>query len=159
GSGASVPELLTAGLRRRLEQIEVRYDEIGTSLASPEVTSDPKRIRALGQELASLTPIVVTVRDLRASEARAKEAQELIESDDGDLRDLAREELATASNQIDANVGKLRSLLVPRDPNDEKNVIVEIRGGEGGAEGALFAHALYRRSRQLAARNRLKVAH
>ena len=152
-----MPELLTAGLRRRLEQIEVRYDEIGIALASPEVTSDPKRIRALGQELASLTPIVETVRELRASEARAKEAQELIESDDGDLRDLAREELATASNQIDANVGKLRTLLVPRDPNDEKNVIVEIRGGEGGEEAALFAHDLYRMYTRFAERNRWKV--
>src|SRR5439155_22253843 len=106
-----MPDLLTAGLRRRLEQIEERYDQIGTSLASPEVTSDPKRIRELGQELASLTPIVVTLRELRASEARAKEAQELIESHDGDLRDLARGELATAPNQIDPDVGKQPTLL------------------------------------------------
>ena len=141
-----MPELFTAGLRRRLAQIEERYDEIGSSLATPEVTSDPKRIRALGQELASLEAIVETVRELRASEARVKEAQELIESDDGDLRDLAREELATASSEIDSHLGKLRTLLVPRDPNDEKNVIVEIRAGEGGEEAALFAADLYRMS-------------
>jgi peptide chain release factor 1 len=153
----SVPELLTAGLRRRLAQIEARYEEIGTSLSTPEVTSDPKRIRELGQELSSLTPIVETVRELRASEARAKEAQELVESDDGDLRDLAREELAAASTAIDGHVGKLRSLLVPRDPNDEKNVIVEIRAGEGGEEAALFALDLYRMYSRFAERNRWKI--
>jgi peptide chain release factor 1 len=153
----SMPELLTAGLRKRLAQIEERYDEIGTSLSSPEVTSDPKRIRELGQELSSLTPIVETVRELRASEARAKEAQELIESDDGDLRDLAREELATASTAIDTHLGKLRSLLVPRDPNDERNVIVEIRAGEGGEEAALFALDLYRMYSRFAERHRWKT--
>jgi peptide chain release factor 1 len=121
------------------------------------VTSDPKRIRELGQELASLTPIVETVRELRAAEARMKEAEELIESDDGDLRDLAREELATASNEVESDVTKLRGLLVPRDPNDEKNVIVEIRAGEGGEEAALFAADLYGMYTRYAERQRWKT--
>ena len=150
-------QVLTAGLRQRLAQIEERYDEIGRSLGSPQVTSDPKRIRELGQELASLAPIVETVRELRASEARMKEARELIESDDGELRDLAREELATASTEIEARLGKLRDLLVPRDPKDEKNVIVEIRAGEGGEEAALFAADLYRMYSRYAERHRWKI--
>jgi len=150
-------QVLTAGLRQRLAQIEERYDEIGRSLGSPQVTSDPKRIRELGQELASLAPIVETVRELRASEARVKEARELIESDDGELRDLAREELATASTEIEARLGKLRELLVPRDPKDEKNVIVEIRAGEGGEEAALFAADLYRMYSRYAERHRWKI--
>jgi len=150
-------QVLTAGLRQRLAQIEERYDEIGRSLGSPQVTSDPKRIRELGQELASLAPIVETVRELRASEARVKEARELIESDDGELRDLAREELATASTEIEARLGKLRDLLVPRDPKDEKNVIVEIRAGEGGEEAALFAADLYRMYSRYAERHRWKI--
>ena len=135
---------LTPGLRRRLAQVETRYEELGLAMSDPKTTSDPNRIRAVGQELASLTEVVDTVRALRAAEARVTDAQELIESDDGELRDLALEELAVASIDVDALTTKLRSLLVPRDPLDEKNVIVEIRGGEGGEEAALFAADLYR---------------
>src|SRR5206468_11586866 len=114
-------------------------------------------IRAVGQERSSLTPIVETVRELRGAEARVKEAEELIASDDGEMRDLAREELALASSQVDADVAKLRGLLVPRDPNDERSVIVEIRGGEGGEEAALFALDLYRMYSRYAERHRWKV--
>jgi peptide chain release factor 1 len=152
-----VSEVLTPGLRRRLEQIEQRYDELGGSMADPATTSDPNRIREVGQEMASLQPVVDAVRELRGAEARAKEAQELIDSDDGDLRDLAREELASSSTQVDALVTKLRSLLVPKDPLDEKNVIVEIRGGEGGEEAALFAADLYRMYSRYAERHRWKI--
>jgi peptide chain release factor 1 len=148
---------LTAGLRKRLAQIETRYDELGRLMSDPQTTSDPNRIREVGQELASLTQIVETVRLLRAAEGRVKEAQELIESDDGDLRDLAREELATASLEVDALTAKLRSQLVPRDPLDEKSVIVEIRGGEGGEEAALFAADLYRMYTRYAERHRWKT--
>ncbi len=148
---------LTAGLRKRLAQIETRYDELGRLMSDPQTTADPNRIREVGQELASLTQIVETVRLLRAAEGRVKEAQELIESDDGDLRDLAREELATASLEVDALTAKLRSQLVPRDPLDEKSVIVEIRGGEGGEEAALFAADLYRMYTRYAERHRWKT--
>jgi peptide chain release factor 1 len=150
-------DLLTPGLRRRLAQIEERYDELGQAMADPATTSDPNRIREVGQELASLTAVVDTVRSLRTAEARVREAQELIESDDGDLRDLAREELATSSSEVDEHVTKLRALLVPRDPLDEKNVIVEIRGGEGGEEAALFAADLYRMYSRYAERHRWKI--
>src|SRR5512146_2728201 len=150
-------EILTPGLRRRLAQIEERYDELGKALSDPVTTSDPHRIREVGQELASLTSVVDTVRALRSAEARVREAQELIDSDDGDLRDLAREELASASTEVDGLVTNLRALLVPRDPLDEKNVIVEIRGGEGGEEAALFAADLYRMYSRYAERHRWKL--
>ena len=77
---------MTPGLRKQLERVEKRYDELSTGLSSPEVTSDPNRIRQFGQELSSLTAVVDAVRALRTAEARVKEAQELIESDDGDTR-------------------------------------------------------------------------
>ncbi len=150
-------EPLTPGLRRRLAQVESRYDELGLLMSDPATTSDRDRIRAVGQEIASLTPIVESVRELRAAEKRVSEATELIESDDGDLRDLAREELASASLQVDALVAKVRSLLVPRDPLDEKSVIVEIRAGEGGEEAALFAADLYRMYTRYAERQRWKT--
>ncbi len=150
-------ELLTPGLRRRLAQIEERYDELGRLASDPATTSDPNRIRDVGRELSGLQPIVDTLRELRAAEARVKEAQELIDSDDGDLRDLAREELAAASVQVDALVARLRTHLVPRDPLDEKSVIVEIRAGEGGEEAALFAADLYRMYTRYAERQRWKT--
>ena len=150
-------EPLTPGLRRRLAQVEARYDELGLAMSSPDVSRDPNRIREVGQEIASLTPIVEAVRELRSAEARVNEATELIESDDGDLRDLAREELAAASLQVDELVARVRSLLVPRDPLDEKSVIVEIRAGEGGEEAALFAADLYRMYTRYAERKRWKT--
>ncbi len=150
-------EMLTPGLRRRLAQVELRYDELGKLMSDHATTSDPNRIRDVGRELSSLTPIVETLRELRAAEARLKEAQELIESDDGDLRDLAREEQATAASQVDELVATLRTQLVPRDPLDEKNVIVEIRAGEGGEEAALFAADLYRMYTRYAERKRWKT--
>jgi len=152
-----VAEPLTPGLRRRLEQVETRYDELGAAMSSPDIGRTPDRLREYGRELSSLTAVVDTVRALRAAEGRVKEAQELIDADDGDLRDLAREELAAASTEADDLTGKLRSLLVPRDPNDEKNVIVEIRGGEGGEEAALFAADLYRMYSRFAERHRWKT--
>ena len=153
----AMAEPLTPGLRRRLEQVEKRYDELGQAMSSPDIGRDPSKLREYGQELASLTSVVDTVRALRAAEGRAKEAQELIDGDDGDLRDLAREELASALTEADDLTTKLRSLLVPRDPKDEKNVIVEIRGGEGGEEAALFGADLYRMYSRYAERHRWKT--
>ena len=153
----STEELLTPGLRRRLAQVEERHDELGRLASDPATTSDRDRIRDVGRELASLQPIVDTLRELRAAETRVKEAQDLVDSDDGDLRDLAREELASASTEVDALVARLRSHLVPRDPLDEKNVIVEIRAGEGGEEAALFAADLYRMYTRYGERHRWKT--
>jgi peptide chain release factor 1 len=152
-----VAEPLTAGLRRRLEQVEKRYEELGEAMSSPEIGRTPDRLRELGQEFASLAVVVDTVRALRAAESRAKEAAELVDGDDEVLRDIAREDLANASTQADDLTAKLRSLLVPRDPLDEKSVIVEIRAGEGGEEAALFAADLYRMYARYAERNRWKT--
>ncbi len=152
-----VAEPLTPGLRRRLAQVEQRYVELGEAMSSPEIGRTPDRLREYGQELASLTAVVDTVRALRAAEARAKEAEELVDGDDDLLRDIAREDLANASTEADDLIAKLRSLLVPRDPLDEKNVIVEIRAGEGGEEAALFAADLYRMYTRFAERSRWKT--
>ena len=150
-------ETLTTGLRRRLVKVEERYDELGRLMADPETTGSHDRLRAVGQELAQLQPVVDTVRGLREAEARLEEARSLVDSDDSDLRDIAREDLAAASRQLDEMLAKLRSQLVPRDPLDEKDVIVEIRAGEGGEEAALFALDLYRMYARYAERHRWKV--
>ncbi len=150
-------EMLTPGLRRRLELVEARYEELNRLMSDPATTSSPERIRDVGRELATLQPVVDAVRALRDAERRLAEARDLVDSDDADLRDIAREDLATAAKDVDDLVTQLRTLLIPRDPLDEKNVIVEIRAGEGGEEAALFALDLYRMYSRYAERHRWKI--
>jgi peptide chain release factor 1 len=150
-------DALTPGLRRRLDRVEERYDELGRQLSDPATTSDPARLRSVGQEFAALEPVVDTMRQLESAERRAAEARELTESDDLDLRDLAREELGQATDDIETLRSKLRAQLVPRDPLDEKGVIVEIRAGEGGEEAALFARDLYGMYTRYGERHRWKT--
>jgi peptide chain release factor 1 len=150
-------DVLTPGLRRRLEGVEGRYDELERAVSDPATTSDRNRIREVGQELSSLAPIVETIRSLRDAERRLTEAEQLTEGDDADMRDLAREEVAELSTKTQELITRLRAQLVPRDPLDEKNVIVEIRAGEGGEEAALFGADLYRMYSRYAERHRWNV--
>ena len=148
---------LSAGLRARLAKVEDRYEEISRQLALPETSADPSRLRALGRELAQVQAVVDAVRALRAAEERLAEAKALVDGDDADLRDLAREDEAEAAVAIERLGEELRALLVPRDPLDDRNVIVEIRGGEGGEEAALFAADLFRMYSRYAERHRMKL--
>ncbi len=150
-------DMLTPGLRRRLEGVEKRYEELERKVSDPETTSDRNRIREVGQELSSLAPIVETIRSLRDAEKRLADAQQLVDGDDADLHDLAREEVAELSAKTDDLTKRLRAQLVPRDPLDEKNVIVEVRAGEGGEEAALFGANLYRMYARYAERHRWKT--
>jgi peptide chain release factor 1 len=148
---------LSPKLRSRLVQIEERHDELGRAMSDPSVTGDRDRLRAVGQEYAQLEAIVDTIRRLRDGEKRVADARELQQGDDADLRDLAREEEGTASLEVDRLTEKLRNQLIPRDPLDDKNVIVEIRAGEGGEEAALFAGELYKMYLRYAERHRWKT--
>ena len=150
-------DMLTPGLRRRLEGVEKRYEELERKVSDPETTSDRNRIREVGQELSSLAPIVETIRSLRDAEKRLADAQQLVDGDDADLHDLAREEVAELSAKTDDLTKRLRAQLVPRDPLNEKNVIVEVRAGEGGEEAALFGADLYRMYARYAERHRWKT--
>jgi peptide chain release factor 1 len=150
-------EELTPGLRRRLEAVEGRYEELERKVSDPETTSDRNRIREVGQELSSLAPIVETIRSLRDAERRLADAQRLAEGDEPDMRALALEEVADLSTKTQELITRLRAQLVPRDPLDEKNVIVEVRAGEGGEEAALFAANLYRMYARYAERHRWKT--
>src|SRR5256886_879969 len=155
--GRGMTDMLTPGLRRRLEGVEKRYEELERKVSDPETTSDRNRIREVGQELSSLAPIVETIRSLRDAEKRLADAQQLVDGDDADLHDLAREEVAELSAKTDDLTKRLRAQLVPRDPLDEKNVIVEVRAGEGGEEAALFGANLYRMYARYAERHRWKT--
>ncbi|MEA2660690.1 MAG: peptide chain release factor 1 [Chloroflexota bacterium] len=148
---------LSEKLRARLSQIESRHEELGRSMSDPGVTGDRDRLRAVGQEYAQLEAIVDTIGQLRDSEKRVADARELQQGDDADLRDLAREDEGTASLEVDRLTDLLRTQLIPRDPLDDKNVIVEIRAGEGGEEAALFAGELYKMYLRYAERHRWKA--
>ncbi|MBM4434251.1 MAG: peptide chain release factor 1 [Chloroflexi bacterium] len=142
-------------MRDRLAQIEQRYEEIGRLMSDPAVVGDRDKMRELGREHASLGPAIGKIAELRAAETARDQARELVE--DPEMRDLAREELAQAEGDVERLGGELRLLLIPRDPLDEKNVIMEIRAGEGGEEAALFALDLYRMYARYAERKRWKA--
>jgi peptide chain release factor 1 len=147
--------VLSRGLRDRLAQIEQRYEEIGRLMSDPAVLTDRNRMRELGQEHAQMGPVIAAISELRRAEAARDQARELV--DDPEMRELAREEVATAEAEVERLTAALRTLLVPRDPLDEKNVIMELRAGEGGEEAALFALDLYRMYTRYAERKRWKT--
>ncbi len=129
----------------RLNDAESRYISLEEQLASPEVFSDTARFAALMRDYKALTPIIQKFREYRAAEAANAEAHELLgEQNDPDFRELLVEELKSTREQMETLIEELKILLLPRDENDDKNVMVEIRSGAGGEEAALFASVLYR---------------
>ena len=130
----------------KLETVVNRYEQIGIELTRPQVVSDNEQFKKLMKEHSELTPIVEKYREYTAAKAAEAEALEIL-SDAGfdkELRELAEEQLKEAKADIAAFSDELKILLLPKDPNDDKNVIVEIRGGAGGEEAALCAGSLYR---------------
>ena len=130
----------------KLETVVNRYEQIGVELSRPETAADNAVFTKLMKEHAELTPIVEKYREYTAAKNSEKEALEILSESglDKDFKELAEEELKTAKADIERYSEELKILLLPKDPNDDKNVIVEIRGGAGGEEAALFAGSLYR---------------
>ena len=128
----------------QLHGIEKRYDRLMTLIADPAVQADQAEYRKHARTLAELQPIIEKYREYQAVLREAAEAKELAAGDDAELRDLARQELEALDARRERLLDELRLLLVPRDPNDEKNVVLEIRAGTGGDEAGLFASDLFR---------------
>ena len=129
----------------KLDSVIMHYEEIERELASPGIASDQSRFRKLMKEQSDLTPIVTAYREYRECRAAEEESLQLLEEEsDEEMRELAKEELATARSRIGELEEEIKILLLPKDPNDDKNVIVEIRAGAGGDEAALFAAEVYR---------------
>ncbi|MGI5972151.1 MAG: peptide chain release factor 1 [Oscillospiraceae bacterium] len=126
----------------KLKTIEQRYQEVEARLADPATYGDPALAARLNKERAELAPLMEAYRDCEKARAELAEAESLLS--DPELGEMAREEYAAAREALPALEEKLKILLLPRDPNDGKNVIVEIRAGVGGEEAALFAASLYR---------------
>ncbi len=130
----------------KLKEIEEKYSEIERQMTMPEVYTDVAAYAKLAKEQKELTAIVETYRRYSKYADTADEAKKLLENgvDDPDFKDMLREEIEDAKEQMENIEGELKILLLPKDPNDSRNVIVEIRGGAGGEEAALFAGSLYR---------------
>ena len=126
----------------KLKELTIRYEDLEAQLADPAVYGDGERLKAVNRELKELAPIVEACRAWEQAEARRAGAEDLLH--DPELRDLAQEELAAAKGEAERLQEELKRLLLPKDPNDGRNVIMEIRGGVGGEEGALFAASLLR---------------
>ncbi len=126
----------------KLKELTIRYEDLEAQLADPAVYGDGERLKAVNRELKELAPIVEACRAWEQAEARRAGAEDLLH--DPELRDLAQEELAAAKGEAERLREELKRLLLPKDPNDGRNVVMEIRGGVGGEEGALFAASLLR---------------
>jgi len=137
----------------KLASEEQRYEQLMARLGTTEVQSDAAEYRKHAKALAEVEPLVEKFRDYKAVANDIRGAEELAASGDPDMRELAKEELKALTTRRDALVGELKILLIPKDPNDEKNVILEIRAGTGGDEAALFAGELFRMYSKFAERN------
>ncbi|WP_099222556.1 peptide chain release factor 1 [Listeria costaricensis] len=129
----------------RLQAVENRYEELNELLSDPDVVSDPKRLRDLSKEQSGITETVETYRHYKEVSRQIEETKELLgEKLDDDMREMAKEELNDLQAEKVTLEEKMKLLLVPKDPNDDKNVIMEVRGAAGGDEAALFAGDLFR---------------
>ncbi len=135
---------MKASLRSKLDALADRHREVTALLADPEVIGQGDRFRDLSREYADLEPLVRCFVAYRESEETARSAEAMLRDDDPEMRELAGEELAGATERIDTLEAELQLLLLPRDPDDTRNVYLEIRAGTGGAEAALFAADLQR---------------
>jgi peptide chain release factor 1 len=144
------------GLDARLTEVAHQYDEVQAELAKPETSANPNAIRRLGQELARLEPVVEAFRSLEATRGELAGVREMRDASDGDadLRAMVSDEFDRLTAREGELVDELKVLLLPRDPNDDRDVILEIRAGAGGEEAALFAAELYRMYVRYAERHR-----
>ena len=137
--------MLDENVLNRLAQIEQRYDQINEEMAQPEVATDNLKLQALVREQRQIGAVVEKYREYARVLKDLRETEALLsEADDVEMRELALAEASELGARLEALDGELRLLLLPRDPNDDKSVIVEVRAGEGGDEAGLFAAELYR---------------
>ena len=135
-------------MEEKLQALELRYESLEAQLSDPNIYSVPERLRAVNRELRELSALVETYRAWKAADTARREAEALLSDPDvradPEVRELAREEWEESGARRERLREELRVLLIPKDPNDSRNVILEIRSGTGGEEAALFAHSLLR---------------
>ena len=141
----------------RLREIASRYEEVAGLLSTPEVGRDPSLLEQYGRELSRLEPVVNAFRAWTDVREQLAATREMAHDPDEEVRAMARDEIASLETRERELSDELRALLIPRDPNDERNVILEVRAGAGGEEAALFAADLFRMYARFAERHRWKV--
>jgi peptide chain release factor 1 len=148
---------MKASIATKLENLSERYEEVGHLLSSPEIISNQDKFRALSREYAELEEVTATFRQYQQLQSNLAEARELLEDGDEDMREMAKEEIAASEGQVEELEMTLQRLLLPKDPNDNKNVFLEIRAGTGGDEAAIFSGDLFRMYSRYAEANRWQV--
>ena len=129
----------------RLEEIAKKHEDLVALQADPEIAVDPKRSREVAQKIAELAPVVAVYRDYSSTTSELEGAREIVgEADDDEMRQMAEAEVDELTQRLEDIEQRLKVLLLPVDPNDRRNVILEIRAGTGGEEAALFAGQLLR---------------
>ena len=124
----------------RLDDLLIRYEELMGELQEPDVANDPERFKKLMKEQSDLAPIIEAYREYKKCKQNIEDSLLLLEEEsDEEMKELAKEELSESRKRVEELEQELKVLLLPKDPNDDKNVIVEIRAGAGGDEAALFA--------------------
>jgi peptide chain release factor 1 len=144
-------------MQDRLEQMEQRYVDLQSQFALPEVLNDHEKYQKMAKTIRELEATVEKYRDLKAARTGLADAKLMLEESDADLRAMAEEEIAALEPRVTALEEEIRVLLLPKDPNDEKNVILEIRAGTGGDEASLFAAEVFRMYTRFAEQHRWKV--
>jgi peptide chain release factor 1 len=128
----------------KLEQVESRYEQVNLQLQKPDIAADQKKYRAFMKELADLEKIVVVYREYKRKKADLSSNVDLLKSEnDPEIREMAKEEIKILENEIPLLENRLKISLIPKDPNDDKNIILEVRAGAGGDEASLFAEELF----------------
>ena len=148
---------LSASIAAKLEELADRHEELAALLAEQEVVANRERFAGLSREYSELAPVIAAYQNYQKANAHLGEARSLQDDDDAAIRELAHEDAAQLREQLQGIEDGLRKLLIPRDPNDERNVFLEIRAGTGGDEAALFAGDLYRMYARYAERERWQV--
>ena len=142
----------------KLEDLLIRYEELMSELSEPDVANNPERFRKLMKEQSDLTPIVEAYKEYKQCKQNIEDSLAMLDEEtDEEMKELAKEELNDSKARVEELEQKLKILLLPKDPNDDKNVIVEIRAGAGGDEAALFAAEIYRMYVHYAESRRWKV--
>jgi len=146
---------MTPSIRRKLETLAERHEEIGLLLAQPDVLADGTRFRELSREYAQLEPVVVALREHEAATRELADARAML--DDPELAEMAADDIARLEERLTGLDGELQILLLPKDPRDEANLYLEVRAGTGGDEAAIFAGDLFRMYVRYAERKRWQV--
>jgi peptide chain release factor 1 len=141
----------------KLTAVESSYEDLMKQLADPAVQADPTTYRKHAKTLSELEPLVERFRQYKGVSQEIAQTEELIKTADADMRELAGEELKSLELRREGLLSEIKTLLVPKDPNDDKNVVLEIRAGTGGDEAALFAGELFRMYSKFAERNRWRI--